>query len=137
MRLTHNTSREYYAPSVLRSKIPASHYVGMGKKKKARARGQYFQAWRKHRQLNQDQLAERIGVTQETISRLESGKIAYTQPMLEALADALNCSPADLIMRDPTQPGSIWSIWDQIEPVDRPKAAKVLEAFTKKTGTDN
>lgn len=75
-----------------------------------------------------------MGLTQATIARLERGDIAYTQPVLEAIADALSCEPADLIMRDPSDPSGIWSIWDQIAPEARQQATKVLEAF-KKTGS--
>ena len=105
----------------------------MGKKVRKRGRKNFIKAWRKHRGLSQDQLAERISLSQATIARVERGDIAYTQPVLEAIAEALACEPADLIMRDPSQPGSIWSIWDQIPVQNREQAAKVLEAF-KKTG---
>lgn len=111
------------------------HAFPMAKRKKRASRRTFIKEWRKYRDLNQESLAERVGTTQETISRLERGDIAYTQPMLEALADALRCEPADLIMRDPTQPGSLWSIWDQIQPQERDQAMRVLETFTKKTGT--
>lgn len=106
----------------------------MGKRKKKALRT-YIREWRKFRGLNQTQLAERVELEQGTISRLENGTIAYTQPVLEAIAEALNCAPADLIMRDPTQPGSLWSIWDQIQPIERDQALRVLETFAKKTGT--
>ncbi len=71
------------------------------------------------------------------MNHLMRRQIAYTQPMLEALGDALRCSPADLIMRDPTAPNSIWSIWDQIPPTQRNQAFRILETFAKKTGTDD
>lgn len=89
----------------------------------------FVREWREYRQLTQEALASRVGVSQETISRLEGGKIAYTQPMLESLAEALRCEPADLIMRNPAAPGGIWSIWDQIPTQQREQAARVLEAF--------
>jgi transcriptional regulator with XRE-family HTH domain len=93
------------------------------------ARRIFVREWRKHRGLTQEALAARVGVSQETISRLERGSIAYTQSMLEALADALACEPADLIMRDPSRADAIWTIWDQIPVQQRDQAAKVLEAF--------
>lgn len=100
----------------------------------------FIKQWRIHRGLTQDQLADRVGYDRTHVSKIEKGKRRYDQPFLEAVAEALNCTPADLIMRDPTAPGALWSIWDQIAPVDRPKAeevaTKVLEAFKKKTGTD-
>lgn len=106
-------------------------------KQKIREPRQFIRNWRKFRGLTQEQLAERMGVARSYISHVEKGKRRYDQMFLEAAAEALVCTPADLIMRDPLQPESIWSIWDQIEPVDRQKASKVLEAFIKKTGTSN
>lgn len=82
----------------------------------------FIRQWRKHRGLTQEQLAEVVGVTHGAISQLERGETGYTQPMLEALADAMHCQPADLIMRDPTQVGAPWSIWDALQPAEREKA---------------
>lgn len=113
------------------------HHSGMAGPKKPKYRPTFIKSWRKHRGLNQEQLSERVGVTQETISKLERGALPYTQQTLEALAEALRCTPADLMIRDPLQEDPLWSIWDQISPVQRPQAARVLRAFTdKKTGTE-
>lgn len=61
----------------------------------------FIRQWRIHRGLTLEQLAERVGVTHGALSQLERGLVNYTQPMLESLAFALQCEPADLIMRDP------------------------------------
>ena len=42
-----------------------------------------------------------VGVTHGAMSQLERGFIKYTQPMLEALAEALRCTPGDLLTRAP------------------------------------
>lgn len=102
--------------------------------KKGKKRRTFLKEWRKFRGLTQEQLAERLELTQATVARIERGDISYTQPVLEAMADALRCEPADLIMRDPGQP-SIWSIWDNIPKEQQPQAARILETFAKKTGT--
>ena len=104
----------------------------MAKARKKARQHTFIRAWRKHRGLNQEQLAKRVGVSQETISRLERGTIAYTQPTLEAVADVLRCKPADLITRDPSDPATIWSIWDQIPASERPTALKMLEGLAAK-----
>lgn len=96
---------------------------------------QFIRAWRNHRGLTQEDLAARVGVSREYVSYIETGKRRYDQNFLEAAAEALNCTPADLIMRDPTQPGAIWSIWDQIPAAQRDQAIRVLETFAK-TGTE-
>lgn len=100
------------------------------------AQRHFIKAWRKHKGLSQQQLADRMGVARSYVGHVETGRSRYDQPFLEAAAEAMGCSPADLIMRDPSQPGSLWSIWDQIQPVQREQALRVLQTFTKKTGTE-
>lgn len=95
----------------------------------------FIQEWRKFRGLSQELMAERMGIARSYISHIENGKRRYDQLFLESAAHALNCTPADLIMRDPTQSNSIWSIWEQIPEQQRGQAFRVLEAF-RKTGTD-
>jgi DNA-binding Xre family transcriptional regulator len=102
-------------------KIPVRHFI---------------RGWRKHRHLTLEQLAERIGVTHGALSQLERGLTNYTQPMLEALAGALMCEPADLIMRDPSDPDGIWSIWDQAKPGERRQIVAVAKTLMK-TGSES
>lgn len=93
--------------------------------KPTRAR-HFIRAWRKYRGLTLEQLAERVEVTHGAISQLERGETNYTQPMLEAIAKALQCTPADLIMRDPNDSSAPWSIWERLEPEQREKANSYL-----------
>ena len=86
----------------------------------------FIRAWRKFRGLTLEKLAERVGVTHGALSQLERGQVNYTQPMLEALAEALACQPGDLIMRDPTSEGA-WSLLDSLTPETRRKAIDLLE----------
>jgi transcriptional regulator with XRE-family HTH domain len=100
------------------------------------AQRQYFKEWRKHRGLTQEQLAERIGIARSYLTKIERGDRRYDQPFLEAAADALRCSPADLIMRDPTDPEGIWSVWDGLTPPERIRAVAVIKAMKGEgTGT--
>lgn len=108
----------------------AAHNGFMGKQPQR----QFIREWRKYRHLTQEQLAERMKINRSYVSHIENGARRYDQIFLEAAAEALGCTPADLIMRDPGQPGSILSIWEQIPPAERTMAVKVLEAFVKKTG---
>jgi transcriptional regulator with XRE-family HTH domain len=92
----------------------------------------FIKAWRQYRDLTQERLAERIGKTHGAVSQLERGLIGYTQPMLEALADALQCEPGDLITRDPNL--EIWSIWDQVRklpPDEQKRVVAIIQAFQK------
>lgn len=95
----------------------------------------FIREWRKYRGYTLEQLADRVGVTHGALSQLERGLTNYTQPMLEALAGALSCEPADLIMRDPTS--DIWSIYDTLKALpknDREKVVAIIDVL-KKTGT--
>ena len=95
----------------------------------------FIRAWRKHRGYTLEQLAEMVGVTHGALSQLERGLTNYTQPMLEAIAEALSCAPADLIMRDPNS--EIWSIYDQIKelpPADRERVIAIIGVI-RKTGS--
>jgi transcriptional regulator with XRE-family HTH domain len=90
----------------------------------------FLAQWRKYRdEMTQERLAERAGVSQGMISQLENGTSDYTGELLEKLAFGLNCQPADLIMRNPTDPKAPWTIWDRIKPELRAQALRVLETF--------
>jgi transcriptional regulator with XRE-family HTH domain len=97
----------------------------------------FIRAWRKHRELTLAQVADRLQVELEVdisegqLSRIERGETPYSQDILEAVAQVLRCEPADLIMRDPTQPDAIWSLIDSLKPAERQKAIAVIKALHK------
>lgn len=81
-------------------------------------------------------MADRLESSKGYISDLERGVRRYNQDLLEALAYALMCEPADLLMRDPTKEDAIWSIWESVPETDRPKIIEMIKVFSgKKTGT--
>ncbi len=82
----------------------------------------YVKEWRKHRHLTQERLAERTPFSIGAISQLETGRTGYTQPMLEALAAALNCEPGDLISRDPRKDGTVVQLFNDL-PEDKQRIA--------------
>lgn len=86
----------------------------------------YVREWRKFRGLTQERLAERTPFTTGAISQLETGRTKYTQDMLEALAEALQCTPADLLMRDPLREGAVWSIEDQLKSVSPERRTQII-----------
>jgi transcriptional regulator with XRE-family HTH domain len=94
----------------------------------------YIREWRHHRGLTLEQLGDRLGMTASHLSMLERGLRGYTQDMLEALADALATDPASLLMRDPTDPEAIWSIWDRAKPGERRQIVEIAETLIR-TGT--
>jgi transcriptional regulator with XRE-family HTH domain len=91
----------------------------------------FIRQWRKFRGLTQTRLADRIGMSNGNLSEIENGNTAYTQETLEVLADALQCTPADLLMRDPTDPEGIWSLWDQAKPAERLRIIEVVKAMIR------
>jgi len=64
----------------------------------------FFREWREHLKLTQDEAAERIGVTQSKLSRIEKGISPYDQDFLEEAALAYGVSIDTLITRHPIIP---------------------------------
>lgn len=95
----------------------------------------FIREWRKFRGMTQEQLAERIGVTKSYVSKVEAGKRRYDQPFLEAASEVLRCEPADLLVRDPMDPEGLWSIWDQLAPVQRRQVVEIAKTLSR-TGTE-
>lgn len=92
----------------------------------------FIREWRQHRGLTQQQLADRLDVAKGNVSKLEAGKQGYTQDLLEAIAAALRTDVASLIMRNPSDPEAIWSIWDQAKPGDRKMIVDLAKTVTKR-----
>lgn len=91
----------------------------------------FIREWRQAKNLTQEQLAERIGITKSYLSKIETGKKRYDQPFLEAAAEALSCEPADLIVRNPEDPEGIWSIWDNLDGAARAQVVEIAKTFRK------
>lgn len=101
---------------------------------KRKRRATFIRQWRKHRELTLEQLGERINMTASNLSMLERGERAYTQETLESIAHALQTDVASLLMRDPSDPDAIWSIWEQAKPGQRTQILEVMKTLIK-TGT--
>jgi transcriptional regulator with XRE-family HTH domain len=86
----------------------------------------FIREWRKYHNLSQEKLADRVSITQAYLSKLETGRAGYTQELLEVLADALRCEPADLIMRPPDTDADIRLIWSQLSPEKRKQALGMI-----------
>jgi transcriptional regulator with XRE-family HTH domain len=104
-------------------------------KPRPRYRATHLLEWRKHRDFSQEELADRVGTTAATVSRLENGKQPYTQPLLELLAEALRCEPADIIMRPPSAgaEADILRLVHDLPAADQERALGVLKAMFPKT----
>ena len=91
----------------------------------------FIAQWREYRGLTQEQLANRLGMTQSHLSMLENGKRGYTQETLERIAEALQTDPASLITRNPTDDDPIWSIWEHAKPSERRMIVDIARTVTK------
>jgi len=67
---------------------------------KPRAR-HFLREWRKARNLSQQALADKIGATKQSLSRIELHEQPYNQDTLELLAEALGTTPAGLLTGPP------------------------------------
>lgn len=83
-----------------------------------RRRRHFVKEWREFRSLTQQDLANDVGTTKSSISRIEDGTSGYTQDSLEAIADALGTTVGALLERRPTMTDT-YSI-----PTERPARAK-------------
>lgn len=97
----------------------------------------FLKEWRKYRGMTQEALAEAAGMSVSNVSQLEQGRQGYSDEGLEALAEALNCSPGQILMVDPTRDGAIWSIWETANDTDRGKIVDIARTIIGKTGTNN
>ena len=104
----------------------------MAKTPKAR---HFLREWRKFRGYTLENVAERIGMSHQNLGKIERGKVPYTEPLIEILADIYRTDRGSLIMRDPTLPDPLWSIYDQLAPPDRQRFVATLEREWKETGT--
>jgi DNA-binding Xre family transcriptional regulator len=97
----------------------------------------FFKEWRNFRGYTQEELADIVGMSAPSISQLERGIQGFTDSTLEHLASALNCSPGDLLMRNPMDEDAPWSIWDNVKSADRNTRTAIVAVVETmlKTGT--
>ena len=91
----------------------------------------FIRQWRTHRGYSLDKLAGMVPMDKSNLSKVERGFLPYNQEMLERLADALMTDVASLLMRDPTQEGAIWSLWNRASPGERRQIEAVADALLK------
>lgn len=99
----------------------------------------YIRQWRERRGLSLRKLANRLEmspggdplVSYASLSRIESGLQPYSQPIIEALATALNVTVPMLLESDPSKEGEIVDILQKLTPAKRRQAVAILEALAK------
>jgi transcriptional regulator with XRE-family HTH domain len=77
----------------------------------------FIRAWREYREMSQEELAYKVGeylreagisekgYSYASIGRIENGRMPYSQPIMEGIADALGVTVATLIAEPPPQEG--------------------------------
>lgn len=99
---------------------------------KAVRRRTFLRQWREFRNLTLEQASSRFDMSPAQLSRIETGKQPYTQDFLELAAEAYMVPDvASLLMRDPSDPEAIWSIWDQARPAERRQIIALVMALLK------
>lgn len=91
----------------------------------------FIRQWRQHRGYSLDKLADMVPMDKSNLSKVERGILPYNQEMLERLADALMTDPASLLMRDPSNPEAIWSLWERALPGERRQIEAMVESLIK------
>jgi|SRR5581483_6191357 len=106
---------------------------------KRRPKPLYVRQWRQHRHLTLERLVERLkeaqglDITHASLSRIERGLQPYSQPILEALAAELTGGDvASLLIRDPSDPEGIWSVWDQAKPGERETIVEIARTVLRR-----
>lgn len=89
----------------------------------------FIRQWRKKRGLTLEACAERAGMSKGNLSNIETGKTGYNQATLEALAEALQCEPVDLLIRNPADPEGIWSLWETARPAQRKQILGIIKGL--------
>ena len=77
-------------------------------------------------------LCEVAGISQSQVSRLETGRSAYSWKSIQAIAVAYKITPAELIGHDPKDPNDIWALSKMLRalpPDTREALAAVIREF--------
>ena len=121
-----NRTRRLYAPT------PLPRCSSVGDIMHMRLQRHFIRQWRKAKGWTQERLAEASDVPQYEISRVENGKKPYDEELLERIALAMNVTPADLIMRDPSDPEGLWSIYDQLSDSQRTELVEIAQVMKRR-----
>ena len=97
--------------------------------------GKNLTRWRKALGLTQDQLAGRLGVEPETISRFERGVTLPSLPTLAGLAQILGATVAQLLEEEPPRPFSnAEKLASWLEPLPKREQKFVMDIMSRLCG---
>lgn len=97
------------------------------KKPTRQRRRHYIKEWREYRNLTQEQVADRIGVSATTFGRIENNQVPYNQDFLEEAANALMCEPWDLLNVNPNIEGKVLDALDAFKRFDPKEQSEALD----------
>ena len=104
-------------------------------KKQKRDRDRTFlREWREFRDLKLWQAAERLEITEGTLSRIERGESPYNQDFLERAALAYGCEASELLSIDPLRPDAPRLVYDRLRGATKEvqgRALAILDALLK------
>ncbi len=113
---------------------------GIFREMSKKRQGQHFiRKWREHRGLSVRNLADLIAernpdseqITFPTLSRIENGKLPFSEATLNVIADALNVTRTMLLETDPQTVGHPLDLLNQMDPRTREQAVRMLELMLK------
>ena len=92
--------------------------------------------WRKKREMTVEALANRAGMSKSYLSELANGKKAFNARRLQSLADALDCSPLDLLDDSSVDPDIFQHIkrLQDLSPEDRQAVIRHAESLGRRNG---
>lgn len=100
--------------------------------RKVPPKGHYIREWRTYRGLSLVRVAARMVddrgdelISSVSIGRIERGQQPYSQPILEALAAALDCSADDLLSVNPLKDGKVVDLMAIIRGMDANKVEQL------------
>jgi transcriptional regulator with XRE-family HTH domain len=92
----------------------------------------YFREWREWRgpEWTQQRLADELGTSKQTVSRIETGARDWSKNYLEAFAYVIGCAPGDPISRPPPaglSPARFAELWQLASTIDEAHLAQLLD----------
>lgn len=93
----------------------------------AQYRKNYVREWREYRKLTQAQLAAASGLSDATISSIESGKRGYSDASLTAIARELQTTKAALLRGPPSEENEVLDLLESAPEEKRKLAIQVMK----------
>lgn len=130
----HRGGQAHFTWGVVDSDTPPVHALYMFKKKAAEPLSppdNFIKAWREHRGLTLEQLADMIGMSHASVQRAETGKQNYTIDTLHRIAQALGTNPVTLLLHPPDEGIDLGASWAKASMVERKQIAEHARSVIK------